>query len=68
VIEPRCRDWLHVRAGLAIALLARSGQTNSELAEQLFISPRTVEWHLPRIFGKLDIIRRRDRRDALAHT
>jgi DNA-binding CsgD family transcriptional regulator len=51
-----------------IAALARDGRTNSEIAALLFISPRTVEWHLGRIFGKLGISSRRALRDMVFET
>lgn len=48
-----------------IARLARDGQSNQEISAQLFLSPRTVEWHLHKVFAKLGIASRKELRDAL---
>ncbi|WP_405947790.1 AAA family ATPase [Streptomyces prunicolor] len=48
-----------------IALLVQDGFSNPEVGSRLFLSPRTVEWHLRKIFTKLSITSRRQLRDVL---
>ena len=48
-----------------IARLARDGLSNPEIGARLFLSPRTVEWHLHKVFAKLSIRSRRELVDAL---
>jgi DNA-binding CsgD family transcriptional regulator len=51
-----------------IARLVAEGQTNSEIAAALYLSPRTVEWHLRKIFTKRDVSTRRQlRQSGYAH-
>ncbi len=49
-----------------VARLAAEGRTNPEIGAQLFLSPRTVEWHLTKVFGKLGIGSRKELNSALS--
>ena len=51
--------------GDVLAELARDGLSNPEIGARLFLSPRTVEWHLRKVFGKLGIRSRRELAMAL---
>lgn len=48
-----------------MARLAADGRTNNEIAQLLFITPRTVESHLTSSYAKLGIQSRRELPDAL---
>jgi DNA-binding CsgD family transcriptional regulator len=61
---PATRDELTPQEA-QIAGMARDGLTNGEIGARLFLSPRTVEWHLHNVFAKLGIDSRRTLSDAL---
>jgi DNA-binding NarL/FixJ family response regulator len=60
---PEARDEL--TAQRQIAEMARDGLPNPEIGARLFVSPRTVEWHLSKVFRKLDITSCREPATAL---
>ena len=66
---PETRDDLTAQerqiAQLARGGLSNTGLSNPEIGARLFLSPRTVEWHLRNVFNKLDIRSRRELADAL---
>jgi ATP/maltotriose-dependent transcriptional regulator MalT len=49
-----------------IAGLARDGLSNPEIGTRLFLSTRTVEWHLGKVFMKLGVSSRKDLPSGLA--
>jgi DNA-binding CsgD family transcriptional regulator/tetratricopeptide (TPR) repeat protein len=62
--SPETRDELTPQEE-QIARLARDGLSNPEIGAKLFLSRRTVEWHLGKVFAKLGVASRADLRDSL---
>ena len=62
--SPGARDELTPQEA-QVAELARAGLSNPEIAAQLFLSPRTVEYHLRKVFAKLEISSRHQLPGAL---
>src|SRR4029077_15112750 len=59
----RTASWSLTSPELPIARLVQQGLSNPEIGSRLFLSPRTIEWHLRNIYGKVGASSRRQLRD-----
>jgi DNA-binding CsgD family transcriptional regulator len=64
---PRDALWQLTPQQRQTVRLASEGLTNSQIADRLFLSPRTVSSHLYRSYPKLGVVGRRQLRDVIAH-
>jgi DNA-binding CsgD family transcriptional regulator len=65
----RTRLWLSVAmASAGASLLVASGRSNAEVARALYVSPKTVEWNLSKIYRKLHVTSRTELAAKLARS
>ena len=65
--RPTNKDTILTAQELQVALAVAAGATNREAANQLFLSPKTIEYHLSHVFKKLQVTSRAGVVAALAH-
>jgi DNA-binding CsgD family transcriptional regulator len=62
----RAAEGTLTAAEMRVAELAASGLSSAEIARRIYVTPKTVDWHLGHIYRKLGINSRRQLGDALA--
>ena len=63
---PQARNTPLIARESQIASMAAAGYANQEIADRLFITTHTVEYHLKKIFCELGIASRRQLRDKIS--